>query len=547
MIRKVISYKLWVMGLITLLTYSSSLTTHHYCFAQDNDKLVLLSKQIIEAKSTEELYAYFEELSNIYLESNKYADFIDFLKSLAEKKKKLEPFINYYIGLSRYQKLKYLEEKQIWDEYFSQGNTYRDEITTTMQKVIETTEAPEPLRLYARLLLWQFHKDQQDAFADQALTDLMSSAFDYAKIASDTNPIKIVADRLLAYGEKGKSKELYRIYADKTISSDINDDELKAIAFGFYKEGNLDLAETFYDVYVDRLSKNLKPQKTVPLLIDIAKQFSYKDQGPNDPLYAEKIFEKIEGLAGERVFDQDLIYLRAFNLEKAKEYLKAKDLYLKLIDAQAPYLDKITYKIGIIYTYILRDIKQGRDYFERLAKKETLKPQVISSLYQLGLLAQWQKDLDKAKEYYHKVIEKTKGDDNFPETVNLANERLEEIEEGEPLEYNLRAFLDTALNVTLKEENLALGMEKIDFNCRPYEAKKNEEVNIASTSYASQSGCLQVEIQYLWSGQLGKHKPSSGMPSFNTSYSEAGTKEINLVVISPSGIIEHNLDLLDVN
>lgn len=518
----------------------------HYalpCFAQGDDKPVLLSKKIIEAKSNEELYGFFEELSNIYFEGNKYAEFIDFLKSLSEKKKNIEPFINYYVGLTRYRQLKYLEEKQIWDEYFSQGNTYRDEITASMQKVIDTAQASEPLRIYARLILWQFHKDQQDVFTDQALTDLMDSAFEYAKTARDTKPLKLAADRLLAYGEKGKSKELYRIYADKTIGSEIKDDELKEIALGSYKEGNLDLAETFYDVYVGRITKNLTPQKTVPLLTDIARQFAYKDRQPNDPLYAEKIFEKIEGLSGEKGFDQDLIYLRAFNLEKAKEYAKAKDWYLKLTDSNAAFFDKITYKIGIIYTYISGDIKQGKEYFGKLAQKETLSPAGQASLYQLGLLAQWQNDLDKAKEYYNKLIEKAgsiKG--LLPETATLANERLKEIEEGEPLEYGLRTFLDAAL----KERNLNLQEKGIGLNCHPYDAKKNEEINIASTSYTSSSGCLQVEIQYLWSGQLGKIKPSADAPSFTTSYSEAGTKEINLVIISPSGIVGANFDLLDI-
>lgn len=511
--------------------------------AQENSRIPSLTKEIIEAKDNAGLYGYFEELSGIYFKDNKYAEFIEFLESLNKKKRDIEPFINYYIAVARYQQLKYLEEKQIWDEYFSQGNNYRDEINSAGGKVIEALPQAEPIHLYSRLILWQFHRDQQDVFAEQALADLMNSAFEYAKTARDTKPIKIVADRLSSYGEKGKSKELYRIYADKTIGSEIKDEGLKEIAFGFYKEGNFDLAETFYDVYIERVTGKLPASKVTPLLVDIARQFSYKDRQPNDPLYAEKIFEKIEGIAGEKAFDQELIYLRAFNLEKAKEYTKAKDLYLKLMDSKAPYLDKITYKVGIIYAYILRDIKQGRDYFGKLAQKETQSTFSLAGLYQLGLLAQWQRDTDKAKEYYDKFIEKLKViNARLPETVNLVNERLREIEEGEPLEYSLRAFLDAAL----KEENAASQEKAISLKCHPYEAKKNEEINIAASSYTPSSGCLQVEIQYLWSGQLGRLKPSAEMPSFNTSYSEGGTKEINLIVISPSGVIDRSLDLLDV-
>ena len=97
-------------------------------YAQDNNKLVDLTKTIIEAKNNQQLYPVFEELKELYLKENKYTEFVEFLESLATKKKDLEPVINYYIAFSRYYQLKHLEETQNWDEYFSQGNTYRDQI-----------------------------------------------------------------------------------------------------------------------------------------------------------------------------------------------------------------------------------------------------------------------------------------------------------------------------------------------------------------------------------------------------------------------------------
>jgi len=57
--------------------------------------------------------------------------------------------------------------------------------------------------------------------------------------------------------------------------------------------------------------------------------------------------------------------------------------------------------------------------------------------------------------------------------------------------------------------------------------KKDEEVNINSSYYYGESGCMQPELQYLWSGHLGTAKPDIGAQGFNTNYIDNGTKEIN--------------------
>lgn len=57
---------------------------------------------------------------------------------------------------------------------------------------------------------------------------------------------------------------------------------------------------------------------------------------------------------------------------------------------------------------------------------------------------------------------------------------------------------------------------------------------------------MQIELQYLWSGDLGSKKPSANEAEFATAYTNTGTKVINLVVVSPAGIIDRSLDLVDV-
>ena len=171
---------LWRVAVCIILFLSLLWTS---CFAQDNNKLVSLSKQIIEAKNTDEAYPLLQELTGLYFKEHKYNECVDYLKSLVNRKKTLEPLLNYYIGFTRYSELRYLEEAQAWDEYFNQGNSYRDEIVGSLQKTVDAIASPDALGVYARLILWKFHKDQNDTLSDAALSDLMNFVLSYAKEA----------------------------------------------------------------------------------------------------------------------------------------------------------------------------------------------------------------------------------------------------------------------------------------------------------------------------------------------------------------------------
>jgi TolA-binding protein len=449
---------------------------------------------------------------------------------------------SYRVASSRYQQLKYLEETKNWDEYFAKGNDYRDEIVSEAGKVSSSAAEDDPLRVYSRLLLYSFHKDQQDTFTEEALSNLMSSVLDYAKLNKNIIPIKEAADKLLSYDEKAKAKELFKIYAKELVSSDIKNEALKEVADSFYKNGNLELAENIYDTYIERISKEIPKDKFILELKSIALAFAYKDSGFKDMPYAESIFKKIEVEGGVDVFDAELIYLRGFNLEKNKEYRQAKDVYLLLLEKypDSKYADELTYKVGIISTYISRDLKTGREYFEKLADKKSTIPHSLASLYQLGLLKQWEGDLAPAKGYYKKLIEKSEG---YPtDTLQMAQERLKESEEGAAMEHNLKTFMD----VSLKESSANFDMSKIDLRSNIYYPKSGEEAEIKSSVYLASSGCFNVELQYLWSGSLGDFKPNTKQSEFKALYKNQGTKMIGLVLVSPSGITDYTFDLIDV-
>ena len=90
-------------------------------------------------------------------------------------------------------------------------------------------------------------------------------------------------------------------------------------------------------------------------------------------------------------------------------------------------------------------------------------------------------------------------------------------------------------------------MAKSDLKSSIYNLKQGQDDTIASGVSLPESGCMQVELQYLWSGHTGLTKPTLKQSTFNTSYASTGTKEINLVIVSPAGIVDRNIDLIDVH
>ncbi len=557
-------------------------------YAEEDTSLIALSQKIIESNPSEDVSLLLNELTGTYFKNNKYDDCAAFLKSLAQKRSDLEPVADYYIALTRITQLKYLEDSQGWDEYFSKGNSYREELENFAQKANDSLGQENPLKLYARLLLWRFHNDQQDALREKSLSSLMEGISEFSKDAAQgsvqqpslrslatkgggrSNPdeiasaaeftlseanvlprndnykaevLKEVADRLFAGGEKLKSRQVYRQYVDILTKTESLDGNLKADAEKFFFQGNIAISEELYTAYIQRRGKVIPKEEMVPELIEIAKLFCASDAGGKGALFAEEIFKKIEALGGPDALNESLSYQRAYNLQTSKDFLQARDAYVVLVKRfpETPHADEANFKIGIIYSYVARDLTTGRAYFEKLAQKEKLSPQVISSLYQLGLLSQWENGLPKAKEYYAKVIEKAKED--FLETVGLTKERLKEIEENKPIEYNLKTFLD----VSLKKESASYDMRKLDLDSTPHKTKSALNVNIHSLDYPTDSGCMQPELQYLWSGHLGKDEYPASAKSFDTSYNHKGTKEINLVVVSPQGTLDYSIDMVDID
>lgn len=517
------------------------------CHSQAAERnLADFTKQVMGSQDCAQARGYLEEIKDVYFKENQYSECADFIKSLIAKKPELSVCANYYISLSRFNQLKYLEQTQSWDEYFAKGNDYRNDITESAQKVLESTMAKDELNVRTRFILWRFHCSQQDAFSQQALTELMSGVQEYSKGNVDLSLIKEIAGQLQAADEKIKARQLYKVYADNLVISNISDDELINAAQEFRKEGNLELAEAIYDIYIERISKTLPSGQVAAILSGIAESFgfaySYGHSLSADPVYAEKIFQKMDGLGAGMDLDEELLYQRAYNLEKSKEFSGAKDRYSELLSRfpEGVYANEARFKVAVINAYVLRDRKTAKELFVMLSENGSTGAFQIASLYQLGILSQWEEDMEQAKKYFEKLVELAKTD--FLQTLGMARLRLSEIDNEKSMEYNLKAFLDASF----KEENSNLNMNKVDLAVKPVSAPLNSAVEIGSTAFAEQSGCMQVQMDYLWSGDLGSGSASSKDPNFSTQFNEPGTKIVSVVVMTPTGIIDRGICLIDI-
>jgi len=525
-----------------------------HAFAQETD-IAGLSKQIMESKDKGELFSLFEGLKDLYFKENKYNDFVDYLASLSRKKRNLRAYVYYYTALSRFYQLKYLEETQKWNEYFENKDLYQEQLLVSAQDAVESTRSEDSLHIYSKLLLCRYyHGLWEDDLTEGCIFELVESAEKYSKDATDLIPLKDVADQLMSDGNKTEAKRLYGLFAEGLEKSGVSDAGMLEMADQFFQEQQLDLAETVYELYLSKIRPAGDKDTLITALKEIGEKFAYKDLGPSQPLYAEKIFSELQEVAGIKAFGQQFLYLRAFNLEKMHEYPKGREIYADLVELypEDKHVDEANFKIGVIDTYVLGNIKNGELLFGKLSSKLEPNPWVAASAYQLGLLSQWRDNLDQAKGFYDQVT-KISTDD----TLTLAQERLRELDQKIPMEYNLKTFLDLSLkkdtskisSIEGQPRTISTGQlqgELVNLRALPPKKEIGGELDVESRVQAPESGCTQVELSYLWSGYLGETDPAETDPSFFTEYKHRGSKVINLVVVNPSGIVDYGIEIVDI-
>ena len=111
---------------------------------------------------------------------------------------------------------------------------------------------------------------------------------------------------------------------------------------------------------------------------------------------------------------------------------------------------------------------------------------------------------------------------------------------GKEVEYSLKSFLDASLG------NAQADMSKAQIKPGLVGLKPGEEEAFSSSAEPGESGCTQVTLSYLWSGDLGPAVPDAQQNEFKTSYKEPGTKLVTLVVMSQTGLLDRAMVMVNV-
>ena len=526
-------------------------------YAQDELKKVKqLEAQVLSNTKDKKALQSLDMLSEMYFGQHQYNSFVEFLKKLAKKKPPVCSVpVSYYISLCRYHQLKYLEETKNWKEYFDQGNNYRQELFSEAQEIVRA--CPESAcAVRAQLLSWLQHKAQNDSQMEGSLTKLIAMAKDYgAKGSPEIEIIKQVADNLREQQETALAKGIYNLYVKGLIEVEKSPLSLESSAEDALKGSNIDLAEIIYERYIDLIKNSLAKDTLAQELIVIIKNFATDGWNKGkDPLFAEKALGILKELCGKSYLSEDLQYGRAYNLQRLKEYAKCAQEYALLIEdfPESAYRNEAEFKLGLLYTYCLGQKEKGLSSWNNLIERN-LSPNLkhtnsfwlgyaAESLYQKGIISQYEGALETAGAGYAQIIELLTGKDGYKNLLERTKARQKEIEQTKPMEYNLKMFLDTALKQPIAEQG---GLEVKVFPFKVVSLKV-EEVKFSIQQYIVTSGCMAPELTYLWSGDTGNIQPLPTTQDFTTAYETSGVKVVNAVVTSPSGVVGSTLEMEEV-
>ena len=530
----------------TILLFFFFIFPVQFCLAQEEPTGVSLLKQQLESsKAPEESELLFIELLNIYAQDNKFNEFYNLLEGLEKNKKFREsPLIFYYKTLARFRQMQFLEENKMWQELFDNKDSYIADLDRSLAKAKKLNTSLNPLALRLRFLEAQIKKDDDQALIN-ALEDLFNLASEYAQTNSDVEAIKDIADELSKEKEDNYARKLYSVYVSKISKTDISQEELETLAQDFLEKDKVDLAVSLYDVYLDRVTESQQGKNIIlEQMFGIAEKFLHPGwQEGVDPFFAEKLYEKIESLYNVESFDESSQYERAYNLERIKEHEPCFLEYLKLVNRFPKYQDRdrIYFRLGILSAYEFNKVDEAEEYFLKVVNDFPKSVDFLNSLYHLGLLEHWRGEFKKAEEFYNRILESTKELEEKPGIVTMTESRLKEIEKNKDIEYNLRMFLKSVLEK--KEETPYLKLELFANSAKDYLVK---DIKFKTSSYFTDTGCLQQDFTYLWSGQLGSNQNPFNEFKFETNYKNTGTKVVNVVLIGPSGIVDGTVEMANV-
>ncbi|OIO35370.1 MAG: hypothetical protein AUJ74_06405 [Candidatus Omnitrophica bacterium CG1_02_44_16] len=465
-------------------------------------------------------------ISQEYFAKGDYEGFYQYIKGL----KALSPEAYYYLALTRQREIDSWKKVKNWEGVYDKGPTYKKEISDALKEAQAKVKNDAELLLNIKYLNWQSTREDDADRGIGSFNDLVNTARDMALGPNALLRVKAFADEISKLEDKNLARRLYEVYVAKLLGPGSSKEDVNAQAQQFLNEGNAYLAKSLFDVYINSFSDNKELRARE--IIAVADKFANGDAAEGlDPAFAEEMYRKAFEQAGKVAFNSNSSYRRAYNLERMKEFSAAYDGYNGLLADSPDYAGKqnIYFRLGVIAAYAKKDAGKAAEYFLKIKDEFPNDILAASGLYQLGLLSQFNKDLQKAKEYYEALIASAKLiglDADKNELVLLTRERLKEIEETRELKYGLKLFMEGVFK--------ALPLS-VDLTARPWQGAIGEPIKFVVATSDPQTGCMTPIYSYEWSGETGSVPNIPNAPELATNYASVGIKVVYVALVGPQG------------
>ena len=474
-----------------------------------------------------------------YVGDGKFDELVAYLDSLLKKGFERLPDVYFYRAYARNAQLDSWKKIKNWEGVYDKG----PEIKTAMEKDLAQAEkfvAGRPdMALRIAFLRWLI-ASQDDPEAAAGLFDGLVSKAKSVPAQPDTMAlIKEMADSLSSYEDKNLSRRLYEIYASALKASGPGPEQLKKAGQDFVQQKNIYLAKTLFEGYLEQFAGD--PEVLAKETVLIADKFAHQGyEEALDPVYAESLYQKAFDLAGQKAFTAPSQYSRAFNLERMKDFEAALKEYGKVLsdypDFSAP--AEVEFRASVLRAYAIKDIKGASSSFEHIKTAYPAGRLALASLYQLGLLSQWEAKNDAAKAYYEELAASAQSqgaDMEKDELVLLSRERLQEIEENKPMKYALRLFFEGIFGRAEDAETQGMSLN-VDLTGRPAKAPVNDDIVFTVTTSNPVTGCMMPAYSYEWSGETGAAANIPNSATLTTSYGAQGIKVTHVAVVGNNGL-----------
>ncbi|MBN2119881.1 MAG: tetratricopeptide repeat protein [Candidatus Omnitrophica bacterium] len=390
-----------------------------------------------------------------------------------------------------FSKLKKWQDEKDWENFF----TFRDSYEEEVERLAAQIKEPQHLRLKAEYLLFRL----KEFLGKKSKKDIFESFLSQVSAIKSATPktlsfLKTAISELSAEPKRDIKRKLSSLYI-KILKSSGSEYFLKSEAESFYLNEDLDNFVVLSKACLSLIEDKNQLKRNILNLIGRTSCDGFNQQCA--PYFAEELFDKLD-----KDFDfslnEDLLYIRGYNLERAFEYERALKIYEEFLKAYPGSLlfDEVALRSGFIYMYKLKDFDKAKIYFNKVAKRNT-----------------------------------------------HAAEQLEIINKDQALsefDYSQRAFWD----FLSQEETCADGVLQVE--ARPFKAFIGEKIEIKSTSFLPETGCLAPEGLFLWSGDLGEVKITTNVPAFFTSFKKEGFKVLSLAERIPKGILGADAALINI-